>query len=184
MPETGVTIQSYGSMMEQIGAAQQRWLDQQQSSAGGSSGVSAFLASLQSQQGGTTSPASLAGSAAATTASTAQAATSSATATVPGQSPHGVTQTQSHAHHRHHGGGTGAMITNDSLSTLLGSQESGGAGTDEVGTSGLLASIGSAVTQAVSSYFSQSGTATSVAGASTSVSAATNTNGLANALTA
>lgn len=143
-----MSIQSYGSMMEQIGAARQRWLDQ--ASASGASSFGAFNTALQSQQGGTTGSASSAGPANATAASTT-------TAAAPGQLPQDVNQAEPHRHHHHGGGGgggMGSMFGGESLGALLGGQESTSSGTAEAGQSGLFASINTAVKQAISSYFS------------------------------
>ena len=142
-------IQSYGSMVEQLGAARQRWLGQP-----GGQGVPSFaalIASRQPQQGtiGSASPAAPASTA---TSGASQPANTSATATVPGQSPVGVTQTeQPHRHHRHHGGGMTSLLGGSSTGAVVGG-EGGGVDADETGASGLFASVEAVVKQAIGAY--------------------------------
>jgi hypothetical protein len=156
--DSDVNIHAYGSMMEQIGAARQRMLDQ--ASASGTAGASAFDATLQTQQGGTTGSANSAGP-----DTTAAAASGATTVSGTGQTvAQGVNQAGSHHHHHHHGGDTGGMFGGDALSALLGGQESTAAGTapgtTEAGQPGLFASVEGAVTKAISSYFGTQASAT------------------------
>lgn len=152
-----MTIQSYGSMMEHIGAARQRWLDQ--ASAGGSSPApiqASFDPTLQSQQAGTSGSANAAGSASSTTDIDGDGPTTA-------QATNG---TQPHHHHHAGTGGIGGMFDSNSLAALLGTQESSSAGSASgtlsdapaagittAGQSGLLASIEAAVQNAITSYF-------------------------------
>lgn len=157
-----MNIQSYGSMMEHIGAARQRWLDQ--ASAGVPSAAS-FNPTLQSQQIGTTGSANAAGLVSSTTDIDGDGQTAA-------QAANG---TQLRRHHHSGMGGMGNMFNSDSLAALLGTQETGSTGTGgtnsatpatsgsisdapatgitTAGQSGLLASIESAVQSAISSYF-------------------------------
>jgi hypothetical protein len=166
-----MNIKSYGSMMEQIGAAQQRLLDQ--ASASGTAGAPDFGDTLQTQQGGTNGSAGSAApaNAVATTSNTANASGL-------GQTTGNVNQTEPKHHHGgHHGGG--GMFGGSTLSALLGGQESmtgstapGTAqDTSETGQSELLSSIQGAVNKAISSYFGNQASATATSAAANALTA-------------
>lgn len=156
-----MSIQAYGSMMEQIGEARQRAFDKADTSGDGTLSLGEFKAALQAQQGGTNGSANP-----AVTVSDSQATAMfnkldvSGTGQVTMQE---LNQARPHGgHHGHHGqgGGMGGLLGGDAMGALLGGQESAGETTAEAGQSGLLASIEGAVKQAIGSYFGKQQAAT------------------------
>lgn len=153
-----MSIQAYGSMMEQMGAARQRAFDKADTNGDGSLSLGEFKAALQAQQGGTNGSANPA----ATMASTVSDNQATALFTKLDVSGTGqltmqeLNQSRPHGggHHGHHGqGGMGGLLGGNSLGALLGGQESAGDTTTEAGQTGLLASVEGAVKQAIGSYF-------------------------------